>query len=162
MDYYFDNRLPIEYLINNKFKLNQENIVIPSIKTKSNTKTIIKKNTKKKYQYHKQFRKYQLIRLTLFLNKIFNYEPELIRIIGFIHDNNYESIVPIPNNNILNERRPIRRNACIGFIEPIIETQDFYCICSSCDPYGYYMLQPYRIGDKLQDKLYKYFNCQHK
>ena len=144
MDYYFDNTLPINIILENKFKKTL------NLSKKNTTKEIIKKE---KYPYHKQFRKYQLTRLALFINKIFNYEPELVRLIGFIHDKNYESIVPLP----LNDRRPLRRNACIGLMDEFTFGRDYYCVCNSCDPYGCYMLKPYRIGDKLSIKLKKHF-----
>lgn len=100
-------------------------------------------------KYH---RNYEVIRLALFINKIMNYEPELVIMIAFIHDLNYQSVVPIPKN--LDVRRPVRRNACLGLFKPdFYDKDDFYCACISCDPYGEYMMKPYRIENKLFDKL---------
>ena len=80
------------------------------------------------------------------------YEPELVILIAFLHDLNYQSILPLPSD----ERRPIRRNACLGlFKSELYDDDDFNCMCVSCDPYGEYMLKPYRIEDKLIKKLEK-------
>lgn len=109
-----------------------------------------KKSYDKSVILTKNHRKYEVIRLGLFIKKIIEYEPELAINIAFLHDLNYESITPLPKN----DRRPIRRNACLGlFRAEYYDRDDFYCVCISCDPYGSYMLKPYRIENSLKEKL---------
>lgn len=132
-DSYYNYDLPVQTLISKKFKL----------------KPILKK-------IHK---KYYLIKLTLFIKKIWNHEPNLVIIISQIHNYNYSTVV---NLSSLKFRRPIRMNACLGYFDfkdninnSDSESDDerlYGCHCQSCDIYGSYLLKPYRIPKK---KFYK-------
>lgn len=136
---YFDYNLPIDKLINNKFKLS--------------------------YKYNK----YDIIKLFLFIRKIWNYEPHLLIIISQIHNYNYSNIIDFYKVDI---RKPIRMNDCCYYdyefqnkkqkyiinIGNTDETEDeseqeddnefqlSICSCVNCDLYGYYLLKPYRIN----------------
>ncbi len=131
--------------------------MLKSIKFKYIIYNITKMNkVSKKYKQvvklTKNHRKYHVIMLGLFINKIMQYEPELVVLIAYLHDLNYTSLLPMPPD----ERRPIRRNACLGLFKPeLYDRDDFYCVCVSCDPYGEYMLKPYRIENKLREKINK-------
>ena len=115
-----------------------------------NTMNKMSKKNNQVVKLNKTHRKYHVIKLALFINKIMQYEPELVILIAYFHDLNYASLLPMPSD----ERRPIRRNACLGLFKPeLYDRDDFYCVCVSCDPYGEYMLKPYRIENKLREKI---------
>lgn len=130
MNYYYDNEISINRLLDIKFN--------KLYKTNYNA-------------FSKPYNNYQLIKLSLFIKKIYNYEPGLVILIGYIHDINYQSIITIPKDI----RRPLRRNACIGLINEYKFDNGFYCICNSCDPFGTYLLRPYRISKQLLKKINK-------
>ena len=115
-----------------------------------NTMNKMSKKNNQVVKLNKTHRKYHVIKLALFINKIMQYEPELVILIAYMHDLNYASLLPMPSD----ERRPIRRNACLGLFKPeLYDRDDFDCVCVSCDPYGEYMLKPYRIGGKIIEKI---------
>ena len=87
--------------------------------------------------------KYHSVLLYLFLQKIYNYEPGIVRLIGFFHDYNYQYLTM---SAYLNER-PSKLGRCMG--DYYINNNPEYCICSTCDPDGYYLLKPYRICYRL-------------
>jgi hypothetical protein len=132
-DSYFNYDLPVQTLINKKFKLTP--------------------------QITKKHKKYYLIRLSLLMKKIWNYEPNIVIIISQIHNDNHSSIIDLFS---IDMRRPIRMNACVGNYEDIqlnsdynsndVENSLYECDCESCDIYGSSLLKPYRIK---QLELYK-------
>lgn len=130
-DSYYNYDLPIQTLISRKFKV----------------KPILKK----------KHRKYHLIRVTLFIKKIWDYEPNLVILICQIHNYNYSTIVELSSIKL---RRPIRMNACISDFDyeennSDSEASSYDCHCQSCDIYGSYLLKPYRISKK---NIYKIMN----
>ena len=116
---YLINTQSINKIINNKFDLDS-------------------KNTEKIKN------KYSNIILFLFIRKLYNYEPGIVRLIGLFHDYNYQYLIIYSYSN----ERPIKLGRCMG---------DYYinnnnvdsCICSSCDPDSYNLLKPYRISHRL-------------
>ena len=139
-DSYFNYDLPVQTLINKKFKLTP--------------------------QITKKHKKYYLIRLSLFMKKIWNYEPNIVIIISQIHNDNHSSIIDLFSIDI---RRPIRMNACVGNYENIHLNSDYNsgdeeyslygCSCESCDIYGFGLLKPYRIKNS---KFYERMNITNK
>ena len=88
--------------------------------------------------------KYNNILIYLFLQKIYNYEPGIVRLIGFFHDHNYKYLIMHSYSN----ERPIKLGRCMG--DYYINNNDIdNCICSNCDPDGYNLLKPYRICHRL-------------
>lgn len=119
---YLINTLSINDIINKKFNL---------CLTKKKEKT--KKNSK-----------YYNIMLYLFLEKLYNYEPGIVRLIGLFHDYNYQYLTM----SIYSNERPIKLGRCMG--DYYINNDDVdSCICSSCDPNGFNLLKPYRIYHRL-------------
>ncbi len=87
--------------------------------------------------------------------KIWFYEPYLVINIAEIHDLNHMYTLNIAN---IDFRRPVRRNACVGIIEMTTDLcedseNNYYCKCESCDIYGYWRMEPYRVKEKLLQKI---------
>ena len=119
---YLINTESINDIINKKFNL---------------CSTEIKEKTKNNSKYYN-------ILLYLFLQKIYNYEPGIVRLIGSFHDYNYQYLTMSP---YLNEK-PVKLGRWMG--DYYINNEDVdSCICSSCDPDGYNLLKPYRICHRL-------------
>ena len=155
---YYDYNLPIDILINNKFKIANK------------------------------YNKYDLIELFLFIKKIWDYEPNIVFIINQFHNVNYSYIVdfyevnirkPIRmnaccyyddnfNNNFKNNFKKVSKlEDNFKKVSKLEEEDDEYdeydeyglalsiCSCTSCDLYGYYLLKPYRINKLTLLKLVK-------
>jgi len=105
---------------------------------------IISKQIKLSVQEKEEKNKIQhSVLLYLFLQKLFDYEPGIVRLIGFFHDYNYRYLTTL---SYINER-PLKLDKCMG--DYYINNNPDYCICSNCDPDGYNLLQPYRICHRL-------------
>ena len=88
--------------------------------------------------------KFHNILIYLFLQKLYKYEPGIVRLIGLFHDYNYQYLTI----SIYPNERPIRLGRCMG--DYYIDNNDVdSCICSNCDPDGYNLLKPYRICHRL-------------
>ena len=121
MDYLITTK-SINKIVNKKFKLNK------SLTDKTENQT----------------NEYNNILLYLFLQKLYNYEPGIVRLIGLFHDYNYQYLSIFP---YLYEK-PVKLTRCMG--DYYINNGDIdSCICSSCDPDGFNLLKPYRICHRL-------------
>jgi hypothetical protein len=96
--------------------------------------------------------------LSLVLNKIYNYEPSLLLIIAEYHDNSYIYLCEhstICHNIIkyINPRKPIKSGNCMGhmYINNSTTSNNDNCICTQCDPYGYYLLKEYRVYNDIKE-----------
>ena len=112
---------------------------------------LINKNINKKHttsltkQTKNKSNKYNNILLYLFLQKMYNYEPGIVRLIGLFNDYNYQYITIFP---YLYEK-PIKLARCMGDYYINNNSDCDNCICSNCDPDGFNLLKPYRISHRL-------------
>jgi hypothetical protein len=91
--------------------------------------------------------------LTLFLEKIWKYELGIILLIASIHDHNYSYLI---NNKFnFNPKKPLKTKCCMGHMYANIKSNTL-CICSVCDPYGYYLLKDYRVLDSIKKITFYY------
>jgi hypothetical protein len=105
-----------------------------------------------------------LVLLSLFLNKIYNYEPSLLLLIAEFHDSYYIYLFEHSNieHNIIkyiNPRKPIKSGNCMGDMynntpNNSNTSNNNICICTQCDPYGYYLLKDYRIYNDIKEILH--------
>jgi len=85
--------------------------------------------------------------LRLCLEKIWSYEPGIVFIIAEMHDYNYSYL--LHNNFNFNFRKPLKTKCCLGHMYENINPNTL-CICSVCDPHGYYLLEDYRVLDSIK------------
>ena len=129
------------YIENNIYNTENKDYLINS----KSINNIIKKKFKLtlKEKENRNSRKWNVL-LYLFLKKIYNYEPGIVRLIGLFHDYNYQYLT---NMMYFNER-PSKMGRCMG--DYYINNDDTdNCICSNCDPDGFNLLKPYRICHRL-------------